>query len=63
MITKYDLLNYLHDKYDVTLKQIIEDMKITNKELLSIKIWLQELIKENWIVKSGTISGEDEYYS
>lgn len=61
MITKYDLLNYLHDKYDVTINQIIKDLKIDEKDIDKIKKMMVELIDEKWIVESKSLDGKCEY--
>jgi len=58
MITKYELLNYLHDKFDVTINQITEDLNISGEDIDKIKDWLKELIKEDWIVEAKTMDGE-----
>ena len=57
MLTKERLKNYLKGKYDVTDKQITEDLDIDESEFNNMEIWIKELIKEKWIKKVPTLNG------
>lgn len=60
-LTKDQLKDYLENRFDVTLKQIFVDLKLTAEDLPKLEVYLEELIKEKYIRKTMTGSEIYEY--
>lgn len=51
MITKEQLRNYLEDKNDITLGQILKELEASVDDIDSTEVYLRELVQEGWIRK------------
>ena len=49
IVTKQILKNYLQGNYDVTFKQIVEDLDINRDQFGKIHKCIRELVEEMWI--------------
>lgn len=51
-LTKEQVKRYTFGNYDLTLKQMIEELQVSKEELLKLQNFLDELEEDNWISKS-----------
>lgn len=55
------LIEYLQDNLDVTLKELISELKLKDDDINRLDVYLSELIEEGVIMKTMTDTGFYEY--
>ncbi|MBI2233394.1 MAG: hypothetical protein HYU56_05745 [Candidatus Aenigmarchaeota archaeon] len=53
--------SYLENKWDIHFSNIVNDLKIQDKDLETAKKILKELVEEGFVMKTRCGCGENEY--